>query len=97
MRAAKGRETVRKRNLGSEAKEGGQSPCRQYDDSKAGVYFVTICTRSRQCLFGDMVDGTMRLNEWGKIVQECWDAIPAHFPNVPVDTFVVMPNHVHGM
>ncbi|MCX7838639.1 MAG: transposase, partial [Anaerolineae bacterium] len=61
------------------------------------AYFVTIVTRNRECLFGDVVDGAMRVNAWGQIVVECWDALPTHFPNVELDAFVVMPNHVHGI
>lgn len=40
-----------------------------YDYSRAGAYFVTICTKDRECLLGEMVDGTMRLNEAGLVVQ----------------------------
>ncbi len=70
---------------------------RGYDYTQAGAYFVTIVTRNRECLFGAIVDGEMRLNEAGQKVAECWDALPAHFPNVELDAFVVMPNHVHGI
>jgi REP element-mobilizing transposase RayT len=70
---------------------------REYDYSQAGAYFVTICAYQRKCLFGDIVRGEMRLTRPGMIVQHCWDAIPAHFPNLDLDEFVVMPNHVHGI
>ncbi|MGL5879545.1 MAG: hypothetical protein ACRC2V_17445, partial [Xenococcaceae cyanobacterium] len=43
-----------------------------YDYSKAGAYFITICTCQRQCLFGAITDGEMKLIEFGKIVLECW-------------------------
>jgi len=68
-----------------------------FDYSQPGAYFVTVCTRERACLFGDVVDGEMRLNEAGRIVEQCWSAISIHFPNVVLDAFVVMPNHVHGI
>ena len=61
------------------------------------MYFVTICTRDRACLFGEVADGVMRLNQVGEIVETAWQAIPDHFPQVSVDEFVVMPNHVHGV
>ncbi|MDT8423033.1 MAG: transposase, partial [Desulfuromonadales bacterium] len=70
---------------------------RDYDYSRAGAYFVTLCTFQRACLFGEVVDGEMRLNEAGRTVQKCWDDIPDHFPHVELDAFVVMPNHVHGI
>jgi len=68
-----------------------------YDYTRAGAYFVTICTKDRACLFGDVADGVMRLNQMGHIVRQCWLAIPDHVPHVLLDEFVVMPNHVHGI
>jgi REP element-mobilizing transposase RayT len=68
-----------------------------YDYSRPGAYFVTICVRDRSCLFGDVVDGEMRLNDAGHVAHECWRAIPTHFSHVDFDAFVVMPNHVHGI
>lgn len=68
-----------------------------YDYTQAGAYFLTLCTKDRTCLFGDIVDGLMVLNVAGRVVDEYWKAIPSHFPQVELDTFVVMPNHIHGV
>ena len=68
-----------------------------YDYSQAGAYFVTICTKDRECLFGDVSDGEMVLNELGHIVRHCLDEIPTHFTHVELDQCVVMPNHVHAI
>ena len=68
-----------------------------FDYSEPGGYFVTMCTKNRECIFGDVLEGNMRLSEVGKIVERCWNAIPDHFQNVCVDTHQVMPNHVHGI
>ena len=68
-----------------------------FDYARTGAYFVTICTRERACLFGEVVGGDMRLNDDGKAVEACWLAIPTHFPSVHLDAIVVMPNHVHGI
>ena len=68
-----------------------------YDYSRAGAYFVNVCTHSRQCIFGGIADREMRLNDAGQVVQQCWDRIPTHFPHVELDKFVVMSNHVHGI
>jgi REP element-mobilizing transposase RayT len=68
-----------------------------YDYSQAGAYFVTICTQNQECLFGDITDGIMRANHFGKIVGEQWNDIPQRFPVVQLDQFVVMPNHIHGV
>jgi REP element-mobilizing transposase RayT len=70
---------------------------KNYDYASSGAYFVTIVTHQRQCLFGAIVDGAMRLNEWGAIAERCWMEIPQHYPYVILDAFVIMPNHVHGI
>jgi REP element-mobilizing transposase RayT len=69
----------------------------QYDYSQAGGYFITICTQNKECMFGEIVDGKMQLNDIGQVVQQCWDDIPVHFPHIELDAFVVMPNHIHGI
>lgn len=68
-----------------------------YDYAQAGAYFVTICARGRECLFGEVADGEMRLSAWGAIVARCWDDLPGHYATVELDAFAVMPNHVHGI
>lgn len=68
-----------------------------YDYAQAGAYFVTICTQERACMFGEIVDGQMRLNPAGEMVHRVWTEIPAHAPDVDIDAFVVMPNHIHGI
>jgi REP element-mobilizing transposase RayT len=70
---------------------------KDYDYSKPGSYFITICTHNRVCLFGEIMDGEMMLNDAGNIVKQCWLEIPNHFPHVGLDAFVVMPNHMHGI
>ena len=68
-----------------------------YDYTQKGAYFVTICTRNRECLFGGIENGRMTLNDAGMIAHQCWQDIPAHFPHIMLDTFVIMPNHIHGI
>ena len=69
----------------------------KYDYSQAGLYFITMCTANRKCLFGDIVDGKMSLNNAGQNANECWWKITDHFPNTALHKFIVMPNHVHGI
>jgi REP element-mobilizing transposase RayT len=69
----------------------------QYDYTQPGGYFITLVTLNRYCLFGNIMDGLMRLSDLGQIAFECWRAIPEHFPNVELGASVVMPNHVHGI
>jgi hypothetical protein len=47
--------------------------------------------------FGKIVDGEMVLTPLGQVAAKCWAEMPAHFPFVVVDAYVVMPNHVHGI
>ena len=68
-----------------------------YDYSQPGIYFITLCTQNHECLFGEILNGEMRLNEFGKMTQQCWLEIPHHFPHVKLDEFVIMPDHIHGI
>ncbi len=70
---------------------------KNFNYSSVGYYYVTICTKNRECWFGEIVDGEMILNEIGNIVQKCWFQIPQHYQNVSLDEFIVMPNHIHGI
>lgn len=70
---------------------------RGYDYSQPGAYFITICTHDRDCLFGDVIDGVMELTPYGRIVSDEWHRTEMVRPNVVLDAFVVMPNHVHGI
>lgn len=68
-----------------------------YDYTKPGAYFVTICTFKRKSLFGFIHEGEVVLNSNGKIAQLCWDEIKNHFSGVELPVCVVMPNHLHGI
>ena len=68
-----------------------------YDYTQAGVYFFTVCTPNRECLFGNVVDGKMVLNDAGMMVQSLWDDMPTRFPHIETDYYVIMPNHIHGI
>ena len=68
-----------------------------YDYSIPNYYFVTICTQNRIEYFGKIVNERMVLNECGKLAEKFWVAMPLHYPNVALDEFVIMPNHLHGI
>ena len=68
-----------------------------YDYSQAGAYFVTICAKDRECLFGDVVDGEMRVNDGGRMIKKWWRESSRKFQNIELDEFVIMPNHLHGI
>ena len=68
-----------------------------WDYAADGWYFVTICTRGRECFFGKIVDQRMRLSKIGDIALRFWEDIPNHSVNAGLDAFVIMPNHLHGI
>jgi len=70
---------------------------KQHDYTSGGSYFITICTHNRSHLFGNIIDGVAILNDTGRMAHQCWQHIPDHFPNVKIDNFVIMPNHIHGI
>jgi len=70
---------------------------KDYDYSQAGAYFITICTHNKECIFGKVVNGEMVLNKCGKVVQEELDRSAKIRREIELDTFVVMPNHIHGI
>ena len=68
-----------------------------YDYTQNGCYFLTICTRNRECLFGEIQNAMMFLSDIGMKVNECWLDIPNHFPQIVLHEYVIMPNHLHGI
>ena len=68
-----------------------------WDYASPGYYFVTIVTHGRIPYFGDIADGKMRLSPIGEIVADEWRKTPRIRPNVQLDEWVVMPNHIHGI
>lgn len=84
-----------------------------WDYGSDAAYFITICTKERDCIFGDIAIETrsietrsiaslhtepfMRLNEYGKLAEKFWLEIPERFLFVELDAFVIMPNHIHGI
>ncbi len=70
---------------------------KHYDYSQDGAYFITLCTHQRQCLFGEVNDGKMILNELGIIVQEEWVKSFKIRKELAMDEYMIMPNHFHGI
>ena len=68
-----------------------------FDYTLSGAYFVTLVTWNRQHLFGQIIDSEMHLSSIGEIVSRVWANTAIIRPNVHVDVFVVMPNHLHGI
>ena len=70
---------------------------KSYDYSSEGAYFITICSHNRECIFGNIEQENMRLNEFGKIAHNEWMRTPDIRDYVVLDEFVVMPNHMHAV
>jgi REP element-mobilizing transposase RayT len=70
---------------------------KEYNYSAPGFYFVTICTKDRECFFGKIINGIMELNRVGEIISRAWNQLPQRFSSIRTDEFVIMPNHMHGI
>jgi putative transposase len=68
-----------------------------YDYSQSGAYFVTICTQDRACLFGEIEKSEMQLNDASRMIHYWWNQLTNKYPNIELDEFVIMPNHLHGL
>ena len=68
-----------------------------YDYTQAGLYFVTVVTWQRECLLGVIEAGQVMLSPVGQVVHREWKRLMSRFPDVGLDEFVIMPNHVHGI
>ena len=67
----------------------------EYDYSSEGAYYVTICTKSKTCVFGNIINGGMVLNKTGEIARDQINRTSQLRKNVMIDTCVIMPNHIH--
>ena len=68
-----------------------------WDYADNGYYFITICTKDREHFFGEIENGEMVLNEYGKIVQEEWEKSFEIRKELFCDTYIIMPNPIHGI
>jgi putative transposase len=68
---------------------------REYDYSQPGSYFITVCTSDKAPLFGEIIEGEMVLNDFGKIVEKEILKTESFRNNIEIDKYVIMPNHVH--
>ena len=68
-----------------------------WDYRTPGAYFVTLCTRRRVCLFGEIVDDVMQLNACGEMIHATWTEIPKRCQGIDMDAFIIIPIHVHGI
>ncbi|MBU4267854.1 MAG: transposase [Acidobacteria bacterium] len=68
-----------------------------FNYTQGNAYFVTICSYQKECIFGNISDGLMVLNEQGKCIEKAWLETAAIRPSIKLDEFIIMPNHFHGI
>ena len=68
-----------------------------YDYSQSGLYFITICCYERECLFGNIINSQITLNNFGELIKEEWLKSAEIRKEIELDEFVIMPNHFHGI
>lgn len=70
---------------------------KNYDYAKKGLYFITLCVKDRAHIFGEVLNGKMILNHFGKIVDTEWQNTPLVRNNIALHEHIIMPNHIHGI
>ena len=66
-----------------------------YDYASEGLYFVTMCVQNRECLFGEIKNDEMILNDAGRMVEKWYNKTQEKFPDIACHEMVIMPNHFH--
>jgi len=70
---------------------------RGYNYSQEGAYFVTICTQNRACLFGEIIQGKMVLNNAGQMIDKWYHELENKFVDIKCDEYIIVPNHIHAI
>jgi len=68
-----------------------------FDYTQSGAYYITIVAHQREHLFGEVVNGEMKLNKFGLVAKQQWEKLAKRFKRVELVVFVIMPNHMHGI
>jgi REP element-mobilizing transposase RayT len=68
-----------------------------WDYTSPGAYYVTINVETRLHLFGKVVDGVMDRSPTGETIARAWELNGDRYPEVTLDAFIAMPDHVHGV
>jgi len=68
-----------------------------WDYAGSGYYFITIVTQNRECNLGNIVNTSMILSDFGKIVENEWYKSFEIRSELFLDEFILMPNHLHAI
>jgi len=70
---------------------------KNYDYSRCGLYFITICTHHRVKYFGEILENQFMPNRAGMMIKNRWCDMADRFDGLILDEYVVMPNHFHAI
>lgn len=93
-----------------ELKKRKRTRLKDYDYSKPGYYYVTVCSKDRRNIFGEYdknnvgtglapvrYNNNIKLSTLGQIIDKQWNDIPNQYGDLLLDAYVIMPNHIHGI
>lgn len=60
-----------------------------------GLYHIVLCTKERKYYFGDIRDNEMHYSSIGTFTKECIEGLNQYYPFAMIETYQVMPNHIH--
>lgn len=72
-----------------------QNRLKNYDYNQSGAYFITICTHNKANIFGEIINDTLHLTEFGLIVEKHIQKMNTLYDEIVIDKYVIMPNHIH--
>ena len=70
---------------------------KEYDYSRSGYYYVTICTENREQIFGTIENNDIILNGVGNLIDQWWQKMFEKYDDISIDKYIIMPNHIHGI
>jgi len=68
-----------------------------FDYQQPGIYFVTLVVKDREQILGEILDGQAHLKNFGEIAEHTWSVLPAKFPGLTNEDYIIMPDHLHGL
>lgn len=68
---------------------------RHFDYTSPGCFFVTLCCHQHRTLFGQIKQGELLASPIGNIVNQQILQWAMRYPQLSLDAFVIMPNHLH--
>ena len=79
---------------------------KEYNYSKGGIYFITICTQNREKTLAKIITNNVgagpvsaqnRTTKLGEMVENVYLNLEKEFNNVILHSYIIMPNHIHGI